>query len=185
MQGVFMTDEVQRGGFALLCVLCAIAITTGGWIEMARVRRGESLLAPRHFRVRLLSAAIWVFALLSLAGAVTIWWPKVNATFNQRLQSFAILNGAFCLIVVALLLLVVDMWMLASARRKVEREQTLRFSEQLRDLAEKETVRLRAEQTVESKKVRVYAPDNGIENGHAKPEGLDQSSRNGLLDSSE
>lgn len=180
-----MTDQVQRGGFALLCVLCAIAITTGGWIEMARVRRGESLLSPRHFRLRLLSACIWIIASLSLAGAVTIWWPVAHATDNQKLQFLAVIRGVVCLTSLALLLLGADMWMLAGARRKVEREQTMRFSEQLRDLAEKETARLRAEQTVESKKVRAYPPDNSFENGHAKIEGLDQSSRNGLLDSPE
>jgi hypothetical protein len=189
-----MTADFTRGIFALLCLLCVIAITTGAWLEMARTQRGDSLLAPRHFRLRLFSAVIWIIALLSLAGTVTIWWPEANATYNQKLQFLAVMNGVLCLIGLGLLLLGVDMWMLSRARRKVEREQAIRFSEQLRELAEKETTRLRdgqSQPTRQSKKVRVYAPkgspgnQDSSENAPFKSDNLDQSSRNGVFDSSD
>lgn len=183
-----MTADFGRGIFALLCVLCAIAIVTSAWLEMARMRRGDSLLAPRHFRLRLFSAFIWMVTLLSLAGAVTIWWTPPNPTDNQKLQLYAVFTGSVSLMSIGLLLLFVDMWMLSKARRKVEREQTLRFSEQLRELAEVEGARLRAQQSQQSsknKKVRAYGPQNGTANASSAVERLDNPAPNGLLDSSE
>ncbi len=176
-----MPTDFARGLFALLCLLCVVAIITGAWLELARTRRGDSLLAPRHFRLRLFSALIWIISLLSLAGALTRWWPEANATINQKWQFVAIINGVFCLVLFGLALLGLDMWMLITARRKVEREHSIRFSEQLRDLAEQETARLRGAHASEeaplsssSKKVRAYAPKEGSENVLTDGGNLDQ-----------
>lgn len=179
-----MQDYV-RGIFALLCLLCAITILTSAWLEMVRIRRGESLLKPRHFRLRLLSAVIWTLILLSVAGGVTVWWPATNATKNQQVQFVALMNGALWLIMIGLLLLMIDMWMLSSARRRVEREQTIRFADELRELAEKETLRLRSEQTGKSTKVRAYAPQNGTGNAQLAADKAEQPSPTGLGDSHE
>ena len=167
-----MTVDYQRGIFALLCFIGAIVIATGAWLEIARMRRGDSLLAPRHFRLRLISALLWLLTLVSLAGAVTIWWPPADATYNQRLEFVAVINGVVCLLGLALLLLGVDMWMLSGARRKIEHEQTIRFSRQLHELAESETARLRAGQAQgqetrsgKSPKVRAYSPGDASRNG--------------------
>ena len=170
-----MNAEIQRGLFALLCILCVIVIGGGAWLEIARTRRGDSLLAPRHYRLRLFSAVIWIITLASLAGAVTIWWPPPNPTDNQRLQLYAVFTGATSLMCLGFVLLFVDLWMLSSARRKVERDHAIRFSEQLRELADKETARVRSQQAQQPKKVRAYAPNESSEN----------ASRNGSLDSSE
>lgn len=172
-----MTADLARGIFGLLCLLCAIVIITGAWLEMTRVRQGNSLLAPRHYRLRLFSALIWIVNVLSLAGAVTVWWPETNATRNEKWQFISVMNGVFCLTLLGVLFLGIDMWMLSSARRKVEREQALLFSEQLRDLAQKETMRLRGEQAQNpqtSKKVRAYPPQNSSENAPSEAASLDQ-----------
>ena len=170
-----MSDQLQRGIFAMLCLVGAIVIATGAWLEIARMRRGDSLLAARHFRLRLISACIWMLTLASLAGAVTVWWPQANATHNQRLEFVAVINGVVCLLGLALLLLGIDMWMLSAARRKVEREQAIRFSEQLHDLAVTETARVRAEQTQKPSvqgarlpKVRAYPAADASKNGSGK-----------------
>lgn len=141
-----MTAEVQRGLFALLCALGAIGILLGAWLELARARRGESLLAPWHLRLRLFSALLWVLILFSIAFAVTILWPPANATDNQKLQFLSVINGAVLLLLLAIVLLGGDMLMLARTRRRVEKTQALRFSQQLHELAEVETARARAEQ---------------------------------------
>lgn len=165
-----MSEQSQRGIFALLCVLGAIAIVTAAWLEIARARRDESLLSPRHFRLRLISAAVWIITLLALAGAVTIWWTPPHPTDNQKLQLYAVFTGAISLMTIGLLLGVVDFWMVSRTRRKVEREQALRFSDQLRDLAETETARLRSEQEKSGKtqKVRAYPAPDSFTNGTAK-----------------
>lgn len=162
-----MSEQFQRGIFALLCLLCVIAVATGAWLEIARTRRGDNLLAPRHFRLRLISAVVWILALLSLAGAVTIWWPPPHPTDNQRLQLYAVFTGAISLMTIGLLLGVADFWIVSRTRHKVEREQALRFSQQLHELAETETARLRAEQEKTGKvpKVRAYTPLDSARNG--------------------
>ena len=176
-----MTADLGRNLFGLLCLLCAVVIVTGAWLEIARTRQGNSLLAPRHFRLRLFSALVWMINVLSLAGAVTIWWPLAHASDNQKLQFVSVVKGVVGLTLVGLLLLGVDMWMLASARHKVEREHAVRFAEELRELAEKETMRLRGEQaqnakisTQTDKKVRAYAPPNDSENSSPNNASLNQ-----------
>ena len=138
-----MPIDLPRLIFALLCALCALAIATGAFLEIARARRGDNVLAPWHFRLRLMSAAIWFIILLSLAGSVTMLWPAANATYNQKLQFVSVINGVALLIALALLLLGGDFWMLMRTRRRIEHTQARRFSDELRHLADVESARLR------------------------------------------
>jgi hypothetical protein len=137
-----------------------LAIATGAFLEIARVRRGDSLLAPWHFRLRLISAAIWFIILLSLAGAVTMLWPAPNATYNQKLQFVSVINGVALLIALALLLLGGDFWSLMRARRRIEQTQARRFSEELRHLADVESARLQAEQRAQQNGAAVDSSSN-------------------------
>jgi cytochrome c-type biogenesis protein CcmH/NrfF len=165
-----MSAEFQRGIFALLCVLGVITVVVGIWLETARARRGESLLSPRHFRLRLISALIWIIILFSVAGLATIWFPGPPATKEQVLRSASVLSGVLWLITIALILLAGDMWLLARARRRVELQQSIQFSQQFRDLAETETARLRSEQEKSGKmqKVRAYPAPDSLTNGTGK-----------------
>jgi len=145
-----MTPDLPRLAFALLCVLGTLAIATGAFLEIARARRGDSLLAPWHLRLRLMSALVWVIVLLSLAGAVTLLWPTPNASINQKLQFLSVINGVALLLLLALALLGGDFWILWRTRRRVERAQAVRFARELHSLAETETERARAAQSVQN-----------------------------------
>src|SRR5688500_9447602 len=134
-----MPIELPRLIFALLCTLCALAIATGAFLEIARARRGDSLLAPWHFRLRLISAAIWIIILFSIDALVTVLWPGPNPTKEQALRAAPVLVGVLWLIVISLVLLVGDMYFLMRTRRRVEREQAVRFSSELHDLANVES----------------------------------------------
>ena len=138
--------DLSRLAFALLCVLCALAIATVAFLEVVRARRGDSLLAPWHFRLRLMSALIWVIVLLSFAGAVTIWWPPPNPNMEQRLRLFRVFVGATSLLTIALVLMIGDFWLAVRSRRRIEKAQAVRFGQELRSLAAAETARARATQ---------------------------------------
>jgi Na+/proline symporter len=141
-----MPADPYRLAFAALCILCALAILTGAFMEIARARRGESLLAPWHFRLRLISAVIWVIILFSVVSLVTVLWPGVDPTREKVLRAATVLGGVLWLVVVALLVLGGDMYFLMRARRRAEHAQAIRFSQELHALADKESARLRAEQ---------------------------------------
>lgn len=145
-----MAPYLPRLIFAVLCVLSALAIVVVALLEIGRARRGESLLAPWHLRLRLITALIWIIALISLAIAVTTQWPPPYPTKNQQLQFVALVNGVVMLVALGLLLAGGDYWVFWRKRRRIEQAQTLRFAEELRAMAESETARLRAEQRPQS-----------------------------------
>ena len=145
-----MSPESARLLFATLCVLGTIAIVCVAFLEIARARRSESLLSPWHLRLRLITGLIWIIALLSLAIAVTVQWPRPFASTNQKLQFVALVNGVVLLMALGLLLFGGDYWVFWRKRKRIEQAQTVRFAEELRAMAESETARLRAEQKAQS-----------------------------------
>ncbi len=145
-----MAPHLPRVIFATLCVLGALAIVIVALLEIVRARRGESLLAPWHLRLRLISGLIWIIALISLAMAVTVQWPPPYATDNQKLQFLALVNGVIMLMALGLLLAGGDYWVFWRKRQRIETAQTIRFAEELRAMAESESARLRAEKRAQS-----------------------------------
>lgn len=145
-----MAPLLPRLIFAMLCVLGALAIVIVALLEIVRARRGESLLAPWHLRLRLMSVLIWMIALISLAMSVTTQWPPPHPTKNQQLQFFALVDGVLLLMALGLLLAAGDYWVFWRKRRRVETAQTIRFAQELRAMAESESARLRAEKRAQS-----------------------------------
>ena len=124
-----MSTDTARSTFAILCVLGIIALGTGALLEVARKRRGDSLLGARHFNLRMMSALIWLIVLASLFYAVTMLWPQPNDK-EQAQRFLSVISGAFLLLAIALGLLVYDVWAVVRAGQQSES----RFNQQLATL---------------------------------------------------
>jgi hypothetical protein len=125
--------------FAISCLLCLVAIATGAVLEIVRQQRGESLLRPSQFRLRILSALIWMIALGSMAFAVTFLWPERGNDVAAR-KFLSVLSGALSLVFFAVILLAYDLWQVARERRVREAQ----FNLQLADMALHEIEKARA-----------------------------------------
>ena len=122
-----------KSGFALLCLLGVIAIGTGAVLEINRMRRGEHLITPTQFGLRMLSAVVWIISLGSMSYALLYLWPELgNAEQAQRFLS--VVSGVLLLFVIGLVLLAYDFWRVSMRRR----EQLARFDRQLDALAREE-----------------------------------------------
>ena len=130
--------------FALSCLICMLAIAAGAIIEIARQRRGDSLLRPGLFRLRILSALIWIIALAALSYATGFLWPAKDATGKVDVASIrkfsSMLSGAMMLIFIAIALLAYDVLQVARERRVREAQ----FNRQLDDMAREELAKVQA-----------------------------------------
>lgn len=122
-----MTASSAKTIFAVSCLLCFIAIAIGAILEVVRQQRGESLLRPSQFRLRMLSAFVWMIALASLAYAVSFLWPQ-KGDLAQARKFLSLISGAFSLIFIAVLLLGYDMWQLARERKIKETQFQLNLA---------------------------------------------------------
>lgn len=183
-----MSESTTRYGFALLCALGMVAILFGTVLEIARFRRharqaarlvssnaiasngiagdsivgdaigNASLISPRQFRLRLISAALWMLILGALFYAVTKLWPARHTStptleeIDQARRFAMTLICAFMGMFVAFGLLVWDMMQLARERQA----QTARFHQGLAELARTEAARLETRQQNTS----AASPDN-------------------------
>ena len=77
-----MNDATARAIFSILCLLAALAVATGGVLEVLRQQRGESLLRPGQFGLRLFSVLVWIILLGSLSYAVAFLWPHDKDSAN-------------------------------------------------------------------------------------------------------
>jgi type VI protein secretion system component VasK len=131
-----MTASAAKTIFAVSCIVCLLAIATGAILEVLRQKRGESLLRPGQFRLRMFSALIWLIALGSLAYAVAFLWPQKGDLVQAR-KFISLISGALTLIFIAVLLLAYDMWQLARARKINEAQ----FQRHLAELAREEILK--------------------------------------------
>ena len=136
-----MFDFTTRHAFALLCALGIIAIGVGAVLEATRFRRGASVISARQFRLRMLSAALWLVVLGALFYAVVMLWPQPGNTVEAREQAanfLLVIGGAFSLILVNLVLFAYDLWQLAR-EREAHRAQ---FDQEFAAMASAEVARL-------------------------------------------
>ena len=133
-----MAAGTAKTVFVMSCLLCMIAIAIGAGLEVWRQKRGESLLRPSQFRLRIFSAVIWMIALGSLAYAVAFLWPNpaldLMARRAQAEKFLSLISGAMMLLLIGVVLLGYDMWQLARERRLKEAQ----FNLQLLDMAREE-----------------------------------------------
>lgn len=135
----FMSDTTARAIFSGLCLVAMLAIAVGGVLEILRQMRGESLLRPSQFLLRIFSALVWIILLGALSFAVAFLWPHDRASARPFLT---MVSGALVLFVIALFLLAYDVWQTQRQRRISER----RFDHQLEDLAREEIAKIREAQ---------------------------------------
>jgi hypothetical protein len=133
-----MAGESAKTVFTVSCLLCLVAIAAGALLEIVRQTRGESLLRPWQFRLRVFSALVWMIALASLAYAVAFLWPQQHAALAirkaQAEKFLSVISGAMILLLIGIILLAYDMWQLARERRLKEAQ----FNLQLVDMARTE-----------------------------------------------
>jgi len=126
--------------FSLACAIGAIAVLCGAWLEIVKMRRGETTVTPRHYRWRLASAAVWVAALGSMGYATGFSWPKDDHDKIAARHFVRSMEGGMCLLLVGLVLLAFDLWMTAREREIYTRKLQI----DLDLMAKQEIERLRA-----------------------------------------
>lgn len=126
-----MSDITARTIFSILCLLALIAVAAGGVLEVLRQTRGESLLRPGQFRLRIFSVFVWIILLGSLSFAVSFLWPSDKASATKFV---AVVSGSLMLLLIALFLLAYDVWQVGKQRRASERK----FEQQLEGMAREE-----------------------------------------------
>ncbi len=117
-----------KSGFALLCLLGVIAIGTGAVLEINRMRRKESIIGVNQFRLRLLSAVVWMIILGSTGYALLYLWPEKGDT-PAALRFLSVVSGIILLLVIGFVLLMYDLWRVSLQHR----QQQAQFNRQ-RDL---------------------------------------------------
>lgn len=143
-----------RFGFGLLCLAGLIAVAVGAVLEIGRARRaaqesmpadGAPLVGVNQFRLRILSAVVWMIVLGALAYATMFLWPTPGDMVTAR-RFVALVSGAVSLIVIGLFLLAYDMWLVSRRRRMQEKY----FERQLNEMAQAEIERLAAQHPPDS-----------------------------------
>lgn len=125
--------------FAALCVMGILAIAYGAAAEMSRQKRGNTLVSPRQYRIRLISAAVWMVILTANFYAVTALWPeearylpngRLTPESKAQAQLFIkVIGGSFSLVFVGLGLFVLDMRHTARERQALELKRQKDFAE--------------------------------------------------------
>lgn len=152
-----------RLAFGLLCIAALLAVAIGALLEIARARRAvlggdatvetSTLVSRNQFRLRMLSAVVWMIVLASLAYATLMLWPAPGDSVTAR-RFVAVVSGALLLILIGLFLLAYDMWLVGRQRRLQEKQ----FERQLNDLAQSEIERLEI-QRLEIERLAAQRPD--------------------------
>jgi hypothetical protein len=113
----------SRWAFALLCALGIVAILCGIALEISRFRRGSGLISPRQFRIRMVSAVLWLIIVGANLYAVTALWPEGTASGLSQEEAKAqarlfllVVGGAFSLVIVALGLFAWDLVSISKER---------------------------------------------------------------------
>jgi hypothetical protein len=126
-----------RLAFAVLCALGFLAIAYGAALEISRQKRGETLVKPRQFRIRMISAAIWMTILAANFYAVTALWPDarylptgaLTPESKQQARLFIqVVGGSFSLVFIGLFFFLVDMRQTARERQAMEQQRQREFA---------------------------------------------------------
>ena len=150
-----MTGPTAKNIFALLCLLGVVAVATAAMLEVARMRRGESVISPRQFRLRLLSAVIWMILLGSTSYAMFFLWPE-RGDLEQSRRFLSVMSGVILLLLLALLLFIYDVWQFARQRRQREAQ----FQQQLLEMAQAEIQRAKSRQALAQDQSSPAEPPN-------------------------
>lgn len=154
-------DPNPRNIFALLCLLGIVAVAVVAVLEIRRVRRGESLVTIGQFRLRMLSALVWMILLGSTSYAILVLWPEPNDAV-KALRFFSVVCGIVLLLIIALLLMAYDLWQFSLQRRLREAE----FNRQLAAMAQAEIQR--------AQEKRDAAINDSVSSDSARKNGLPQ-----------
>lgn len=161
-----MADPVAKNIFAITCLIGVVAVATVAILEINRMRRGDSLITVRQFRLRMISAVIWMVLLGSTAYALLFLWPA-RGDLDAGRHFLRVMLGVISLLVIALVLFIVDLLQLRSERRQYE----LQFQEQLTSLAQEEIQRAqsqaaqRSSSDISSPEARSSSSPNGHTGG--------------------
>jgi hypothetical protein len=136
-----MTSPTGRMVFALLCVLGMILLAGGLLFEIGRQKRsgGHTLVSPRQFRVRVISALVWMGVLGLFAYAMMFLWPTAGNTPLGKAQAtnfILTMGAAVTLICVGIMLLCYDIITLLRAQRQHSAMVYAQFAETVRAEAE-------------------------------------------------
>jgi hypothetical protein len=146
----FETDNFMRITsfnlvFSGLCLLAIIAVATGAALEIARKRRGESIISDNQFRLRMLSALVWITTLGALGYATMFVWPAPGDNVTAR-RFLSLVSGAILLFFIGLFLLAYDLWQVNRGRRTQEKQ----FQQHLDVLAQQEIERALQQKAADS-----------------------------------
>lgn len=139
----------SRLAFVGLCLLGIVIIAYGAALEITRQRRGATLVSPRQFRIRMVSALIWMTILMANAYAITLLWPeahyispgKLTAESKAQARLFVqVIGGSFSLVFLGLFLFLLDMRQTTRERLSLE----LQHQRDLAALARESAARLQA-----------------------------------------
>jgi type VI protein secretion system component VasK len=136
----------ERAIFALICCIGVIAVAVGALLEVGRIRRGDSIIPPRQFRLRLFSALIWAITLASLAYAVLFLWPQ-RGEREQATRFLSVMSGVVLLIAIGLILLAYDFWLVGQARRLQQAKFERNIERDLDAMGRAEIERVQQERT--------------------------------------
>lgn len=126
-------NDSSRFLFAALCFGGLLAIAGGAWWERGRQKRGATI-SKRHFRWRMVSAALWILILGSLGWATLFSWPADRADVVKGQRFSVILAGSMLLMLVGFILMAFDFYLTAKTRQI----QTARLEHDLGELARRE-----------------------------------------------
>jgi len=138
MQRVNTPLTPPRLAFAGLCALGILAIAYGAALELTRQKRGNTLVSTSQYRIRLVSAAIWLTILSANFYAVTALWPVARYLPGGRLTPASkaeatlfiqVIGGSFSLVFVAFFLFILDLRQTRREREALERKRQSDFAE--------------------------------------------------------
>lgn len=130
-------ENLVRLIFIALCVMGVFLIGVSALFEFGRAQRGESLLSPRHFRWRMISAVLWILVLGSFAFATLFLWPRGPGDILMGKRFGAVIAGATLLLIIACATNLYDVVMTLQERGKHQVE----FLRDLESLAREEAER--------------------------------------------
>ena len=141
-----VNSSPSRVAFATLCAFGILVIAYGAALEISRQKRGGGIVSPRQFRVRMVSAAVWMVILAANFYAVTALWPTAEykspgvltaASKAQARLFIQVVGASFSLVFVGLFLFFIDMRHTARERHELELQHVGALAALAQDAAER------------------------------------------------
>ncbi len=147
-----MNNFNSRAVFAALCAIGFFAILCGAWWEISRVnsgRHGDDVPMSRQLKLRLFSAFVWMLIFAANFYAVVWLWPHAAPHTpllkTQARRFLSVIGGAFCLLLPALGLLLIDLRQTARERQIQSEKRQREFAAILNETPKSETSSTRSE----------------------------------------